>query len=1083
MFRQSTTTGSVFNSHYLSERLFNHDPTPMSTDELIEALDRDGLWGREDHFLEVRTRGMYSAIRSDIRQEEADREVISDSGIMASLGAGILVAPLDPINWIPIGTAAKGAYTGGKILETTMKTAGAAGIATALQEPFLQGSQQLRTLDEAVFDLGGSMAIGAILGFGVTATPVVANKAVATMRKWAASDDWRERHLESMAKVWEQANDAVVNSPSGKRVKGGGRLPSTKQLEARDEAFDALQTAAERQEAFKELSMANSGPFEWARTAPGRLLSKVVGPQFRDPIDFVMKRAQSLEARQALEQIIEIPVALNKNYAGKPTAQAVTTEVDQFVGKWAEFRDSMMGGSLTETGKRVMGKGNSLYIEARRGGFTGGMDDFEKEIVLAVVRGYTHQNPAIEKASLMFKQVTDAVGKLAEKAGYEPMPATPKFALGYSPRKYVVANVRGPDGQGTAFIGRAQKAYYDDILDAEFTSQGKVPSSQQLAGINKRSKNLAKQAFRRITREETEEGGLIQANIRAGNPQTERVLPIPDEELIVNGWIDPRATDLLNVHVRQTVPALLLAEKFKTPTGLPDPNLRASLIPKITKEYDTLAATVKSAEERAALLEERDALIYTFKTLSDQIVHGTRIGSPNWSRRAMEKIEQGVQAVKLYQVTRLMGGLVMASVPDVANFQLRHGLARPLKAFVNDLRASNALNLATLKGMTPEAIVNEAKRMGAATEWATNADMASHLDLLSPYQARNGFQRFMASSAKTFSVSNFSVWWNDTMKTRSFRVGMDRILEGAEKGFDNLSQMDRDFMAVLGLGKKELERVGAAWRSQANGLHDNFLRVAYASGWDDQEAARLLGNALAKDNASTVVRPRIGDKATIWNNPLVQVITQFQNFVSSHALRTITYAEQRVIRELGFGPDSFRVYGGMVTLASLGMMTAYLYAISRDAAKISKGEPAPAVEKLLNNPGQWMALGIERSSLLGMYGYYNSYWERLGNPGLTRPIQNMMGDESRQVEARGRWLDRDPGGVLLGPTASQTFDAAKLAGHWSRYAFDDRDFKRSDARTVREAAPFQNHVIMRHFFDYLEKDGIGDTLMGIDDGR
>lgn len=1082
MFRQTTAPGSVLSSHWLQERIFNSDPTPISTDELIENLDKDGLWEFDEHFLEVRTRGMYEAIKADVLREKADRDVIAEAGIMKSIGAGLLVAPLDPLNWWAPVAAVNLTRAGARVAYTTMRTAGIAGLTTAAQEPFLQGSQILRTAEEAAWDLGGSIVVGGVLGFGVSVTPIVANKAARTMRSWIDGERegvWHERLIEAHSRVWEDANKDILTNPKGRQQQGGTRLPSVKQIETRDEAFDALQASAERYEAWKEMRTTQTGPLEWVRTAPGRLLSKVAGAHFRDPIDLVMRQSSSLAAREALELLIEIPVLLQKNFEGKATAQAVTTEVDKFLGLWAQFRSDMYGGSLTEAGKRMAGQGKSILTEARRAGFTGTTDEFEKEVVLAVVRGYTHANPAIEKASLMFKQVTDAVKDLAIKAGYDIKDADAvKFALGYSPRKYIIDAVRGPDGQGTAFIKRAKQAYYDDIFDVEFTSQGKVPTPAQLRGIRGRSQTLAKQAFRRISREETEAGGLVQANIRAGNLQNARVLPIPDEELILNGWIDPRASDLLNVHVRQTVPALLMAQRFKSPTGLADPDLSRSVIPKIEKDYEQLLTTVQNPAERRALLEEKDQVISTFRTLADQIVHGYRVGAPGPSRRAWERWETAIQGLKVFQAMRLMGGLVMSSIPDLGSLQIRNGLSRPLKALINDLRASQLADFAKLKGLTPDEVASEAKRWGAAIEWETNASIGAQLDLLSPYQARTPIQKYMAGTSKVFSVSNFSIWWNNSVKTQAFRVGMDRILEAAEKGFDNLHARDKEWMLMLGLDKAAVNRIGAAWRGQSGGLHDNFLRVAYASNWGDQEAARILGNALAKDNASTVIRPRTGDKAVIWNNPVVQIITQFQNFISSHALRTLTLAEQRIIRERGFGRDSMRVYGGMITYAALGMLSVYLGAMARDASAQLAGQVSNQVEKLFQNPGQWMAIGIERSGLTGMYGYFNTYWERLGGVGATRPLQNMMGDESLNVQARGYWQDKDPIETIGGPTAGTIAAGLRHSRAWWNHAFDDRDFKKKDAWDVRYNSPFQNHILARPIFDAGQR-WYGEDVLGL----
>jgi hypothetical protein len=1084
MFRQTTTPGSLFSSNSLDERLLPTDTTPMSTDQLIEAMDRDGMWTHEDHFLQVRTVGMYNAIRRDIEQETADREVIADAGMMNALGAGILVAPLDPLNWLPVGAAVNRIRTGSTILNTTLRTAGAAGISSALQEPLLQASQELRTQEEAAFDIGGSMLLGGILGGGAAvvasgATSASAQRAVQAARSWFTSTDWNERVLDNSIAAWNQINDAIRTNPQGRRTAGGGRAPSVRQLEQREEAFDALQAAAERIEAVNDLRMATSGPMEWARTAIPRLAGKVLGPSFLDPIDYVTKRTATLAGKEALEKLIELPVLLNKNLEGRPTAQAATTAMDQYIGHWAAFRDSLYGGSLTEAGKRTMGVGDSLYTAARRQGFTGGFEEFDRQIFRAVVNGHVDPggNPAITQAAQRFRELTESHRELAARAGYQ-LPNTPRGALGYAPRHYIVPNVVGPDGRGTQFIADVRRGYRNELLTDALAAlpPGQTLSPQARAGIDRRAARLARQAFARITKETNVDGGLRYADATAGSPLRERVIPLADSFLLERGYIDGRATDVINLHIRRTVPELLLGERFRTATDLPDPSLENSVIPAITREYEQLMANVTDATERAALQKERNNLHAVFRNLRDGILSGPTIGDSGVNFRPLEN---AVGLVKMYQATRLMGGLLIASIPDVANLQLRHGLGRTLTTFANDIsRAERLGSAARLQGLKPEFVADEAKRWGASVEWATNSVMASHLDLLSPYQANTPFQRGLANLSKTFSVANFSIFWNDTMKTAAFRAGMDRVLTAAERGFANISEAEQRMLSSLGLGAREVNRIGAAWRSQNHALNDGFLRWGQMSEWADQDAARLLANALAKDNASTVIRPRLGDKATITTNPIVQLLIQFQNFTFSHALRTLTLAEQRVIAERGMGRDSLRVYGGLSTMVMLGMASHYLYALARDAVKGVNGEEMPTVEKLHRNPGQWISGGLERSSILGLYGYYNNYYERLGNVGITRALQTAAGDESLQVEHKGRWYDRDPAQVLLGPTASQTIDLFKLGNHFNRNVFDDKPLRKFDARTVREAFPFQNHIIMRHVFDEAQR-WLGEDIMGI----
>jgi hypothetical protein len=233
--------------------------------------------------------------------------------------------------------------------------------------------------------------------------------------------------------------------------------------------------------------MYRTGIAEWTRTIIPRILGKYHAG-FLDPSDFIFKRTASVEAKLALQQMVEVNQLLVKNVerdtfgrqqqaVGLPTklkesstgeaqatAQAATTEQDSYMGRWAAWRDAMWGGgafealsaskasSLVQTGQKNKKFGNSLFAEAKRNGFTGGSEDFDKAVHLAVVRGYVDTNPGVQKAAEMYRDmIVEPVRALMVRAGYKDPGPDPRFALGYARRVYDVRSVRGTDGHGTAF--------------------------------------------------------------------------------------------------------------------------------------------------------------------------------------------------------------------------------------------------------------------------------------------------------------------------------------------------------------------------------------------------------------------------------------------------------------------------------------------------------------------------------------------------------------------------------------------------------------------------------------------------------
>jgi hypothetical protein len=1232
---RQTMFGSVLGSDELWERSFPSDPTPVDTDQLIESLERDRvpehLW---DHFTSTKTVGQYNAIRKDLDEEQADQAVFAEAGLMKSLGAGFLVGLADPINWVPMGRAFNIARGTASVLSKTASIAAIGAATAAIQEPFLQGSQQLRTWQDGVMSIGASTLLaGFVGGVGATITSPGA-RAVATRLKgdvqdWLFDPQWNVRFVEHHRQAYQAIQDEIWAAPAGVpggrarpprgvdldpvpdrfrvsndnlvenqanwfvngdkpifltfggrdnlhldmaadadhhlvqavsrfdaveatgpgyrltiwhkpeaaeqaaelqrlmfdrartragtsttrteaeidseigRLLGyaphkvqafvlqttpGERLPSVTQFERAERAFDSLQAAEDRLQLFRDNSMYRTGPMEWARTVVPRALGHFM-PGFLDPSDYLLKRVASVEAKLGFQQMAEVVQLLNKNvHQHLPTAQGATTEVDWYMGRWAVWRDAMWGGNLREAVKSKGGFGDSFYAQAQRGGFAGNASDFDRAVHKAVSRGYTDPNPGIDAAAKLYKKnFVDPMRELMVQAGYPDPGDSPRFALGYAPRRYIPNAVRGSDGRGTEFRAVVGRAFFDERmgeLRSEAARTGGTVSSQAEAGALRWANNKARDAYNNITGlNDIADGGINWKDVTPQNPFKERVVPLSDEDLLERGWIDARITDSAHTHLRQHVPNLLYATRFKTKSGKPDPSLEHSLIPKIEAEYKKLADTVGVGAQQDRIIAEGKNVIRVIRDQRDAFLRGP--GFRDMEGNMARRMEAVMSNTMTFQAMRLLSNLVPASIPDLAATQFQHGFGTQLRSIAQATRKYFQQNPPDFGGMSRAEIANELKTFGAAIEWASNAGVAAHMDLNSPYQTSNGaFTRAMHSMNRFFSVTNGSQAWNDTAKGIAFRAAMDRILSAAERGWADIPDFDKRFLANHGIGQSELNRVAAAWRSQAAPLNDGFLRMGMMSTWDDKEAARLLSNAIAKNRASTVIQPRVGDKnyyATA--NPVWRMILQFQSFIFSHSLRVMTMAEQRLIADglRGFmGGDSLRVSAGLIQYAAWGMAAHWLLQHAYDFAKgVPDGEKTRA-EKLYDNPGQWVALGIERSGVTGMFGNYNMMGERMGMVGATRAAQAMAGDESLNVEQRGRWLESNRVRAVVGPTFAQAIDLSGPAiAAWNYPWRDETTFTRKDIKTLSEMGPFQNNIFFRKFVSEPFNRHMTEDVLGI----
>ncbi len=106
------------------------------------------------------------ALMASIDRQEDDRRTVAAGG-WSGTAAGILAGTIDPTILIPGGgeiVAGKGMWTVGR---GALAGARAGAVGVAAQEALLQGSQDVRPLEESALNVGAGVVLGAVLGGGL----------------------------------------------------------------------------------------------------------------------------------------------------------------------------------------------------------------------------------------------------------------------------------------------------------------------------------------------------------------------------------------------------------------------------------------------------------------------------------------------------------------------------------------------------------------------------------------------------------------------------------------------------------------------------------------------------------------------------------------------------------------------------------------------------------------------------------------------------------------------------------------------------------------------------------------------------
>lgn len=105
-------------------------------------------------------------IKQKLDQEIQDRQTLELAGAQGILPM-LFVGNFDPINFIPLGVAMKGARSVKTIALNSLRTSAAFAAATGSQEGLLHSMQELRTKEETQFAVTASLILGAAIGGGV----------------------------------------------------------------------------------------------------------------------------------------------------------------------------------------------------------------------------------------------------------------------------------------------------------------------------------------------------------------------------------------------------------------------------------------------------------------------------------------------------------------------------------------------------------------------------------------------------------------------------------------------------------------------------------------------------------------------------------------------------------------------------------------------------------------------------------------------------------------------------------------------------------------------------------------------------
>lgn len=672
----------------------------------------------------------------------------------------------------------------------------------------------------------------------------------------------------------------------------------------------------------------------------------------------------SVKVREAYAKMVDNSVYTRMNMEGKSLGPDVENLVKVYQrGAMAQW----------------MRSAKTAYKQAKGEGFQGSRADFMARVARAGRRGDVDElgDPHVTRAAQEARaKIFDPLLERAKQAGLLPEDVRVTTAASYVTRLWNRNRLIGEEPR----FKQIAREYFQSELNK--IPADKRPDFVSKADMDSYIEDVVGSVFNNLTGRGSGDVPEWLVPLARG-PLKERTFNIPDE--LVEDFLENDMEMILRRYTRTMAADVELTEKF----GRAD---MKDTLDAIRKEYDDLAKQAKTPEARAKLNTQRERDIRNLEAFRDMI-RGTYRQAEESS--AWGRITRGALA---WNYMRLLGGVTLSSLSDIVRPQAVHGMAATMRealpALVSNTRAAKISR-------------QDARDLGAVTEAVMNSRLASLAELQDPYRYGSQYERFLSNATRVFTKMTGLPYWNDTMKTIASVMTQNRMAKTA-LNWAKAGERDRAYLAYLGIDENLAEQI--AGQIRRHGVQEGGIWGANVRAWDDDYLRRVWGAALNKDVDRTIVTKGVADQPLWTRSNWGKLIMQFKSFgMASH---------QKVLLS-GLQESPLRLAQTMALATPLGMMVAYLKYIER-------GDTEEA-ERLLDNPGLWIADGLDRTGILSIPFEISNTAEKLGSPlGIVSGAQAIAGDEDRGGRA-SRYASRNKLGAVLGPSAGIFEDVSAIA--------------------------------------------------------
>jgi hypothetical protein len=501
----------------------------------------------------------------------------------------------------------------------------------------------------------------------------------------------------------------------------------------------------------------------------------------------------------------------------------------------------------------------------------------------------------------------------------------------------------------------------------------------------------------------------------------ERVLKI--ETAKIHEFVENDIEHVLHAQMRTMSADIELAKKF----GSVD---LKELLRKVNDEADARIDKASTEKERKALEKARTDTIRDLEGIRDRL-RGTYALPSNPASLVL----RAGRVARNVNYLRLLGGMTVSAIPDMAKVVFAHGLASTFRdGFAPMVRNFKAFRLAA----------NEVKMAGTALDMVLDSRTMAMADIMDDFGRGSKFERGLKAASSRFGVVSLMAPWNAAMKQFAGLVTMTNVIKASQRvAAGKGTQKDITRLAASGIDEDLAARI--ATQFERHGTDQDGVLIAGGINWKDKGALEAFRAAIVRDVDRIVVTP--GQDKPLWmSTELGKAVGQFKSFGMSSMQKTMLAGLQQ--------RDAATLNGALLALG-LGAFTYW--------AKMGL-----AGRETADDPKQWAVEALDKSGLTG--------WLMDANNIAEKASRGRVGFSAITGKQVSRYSSRNVTGAFLGPTADAVTDIFQISG--SIFAGDTT---KSDLHKARQFLPAQNLFYIRGLLNQVE-EATGDAL-GLPDTR